>query len=263
VNIHYDGKICCESFDLIYRAWSPALTVVNILIEIINLLKYPNFQTCCLYGYDKNLQERCFEKKDYKYYNKIANEWTVIYADGEYNDYYYNDGNITEYNNEITEIINKCGNELDKIVQFYLQLEKVIKENKNRINKERIKLEEFKEKLNKLNNENFYLNKCRLKDLRNDLLKKENEISELNLYIPLPIKEKLMSITIISSDENIHFSIICHKKDNFSKIEELLYKEYPQYKNDNNCFFLKGEIIEKNNNLEKNNIKDNDIIILQ
>ena len=72
-----------------------------------------------------------------------------------------------------------------------------------------------------------------------------------------------MSITIISSDENIHFSIICHYKDNFSKIEELLYNKYPQYKNYNNCFFLKGKIIEKNNNLENNNIKDNDIIIIQ
>ena len=243
--------------------WSPELTISKILIEIINLLKYPNFNTCHLYGYDVSYERRCCWEKDYKYYNKIANEWTVIYANGEYNDYYYNDGNIKEYNNEITEIINKCGNELDKIVQFYLQLEKVIKENKNRINKERIKLEELKEKLYKLNNENFYLNKCRLKDLRNDLLKKENEISELNLYIPLQIKEKLMSITIISSDENIHFPIICHNKDNFSKIEELLYNKYPQYKNDYNCFFLKGKIIEKNNSLENNNIKDNDIILLQ
>jgi hypothetical protein len=145
-----------------------------------------------------------------------------------------------------------------------LQLEEVIKENKNRINKERIKLEELNRKLINLNNDvYFYFNKCRLKDLRNDLLKKENEISELNLYIPLQIKEKLMSITIISSDENIHFSIICHNKDNFSKIEELLYNKYPQYKNDYNCFFLKGKIIEKNNSLENNNIKDNDLILLQ
>ena len=265
VNIHSDGKICCESFHLIYDSWSPAIDILQILIEIINLLKYPNFQTCRLYGYDYELQERCYSKKDYKYYNKIANMWTVEYADGEYNDYYYNDGNITEYNNEITEIINNCENELDKIVEFYLQLVEIIEENKKIINKERIKLKELKETLNKLNNnKNFYLNKCRLYDLRNETEKKENELSELSdLYIPLPIKEKLMAITIISTDEKIHFSITCHNKDKFSKIEELLYNEHPEYKNEDNCFFLNGNKNDKNKNLKKNNIKNNDIILIQ
>ena len=262
VNIHSDGKICCESFRLTYDSWSPNIDILTILIEIINLLKYPNFQTCHLYGYDYELKRRCYSEKDYKYYNKIANMWTVEYADGEYNDYYYNDGDITEYNNEITEIINNCENELDKIVEFYLQLEENIKENKKIINKERIKLKELKEKLSYLNNnENFYLNKCRLNDLRNDSEKKENELSDL--FIPLPIKEKLMVITIISTDENIHFSIACHYSDKFSKIEELLYNEYPQYKNDDNYFFLNGNRIDNNKNLKKNNIKNNDIILLQ
>ena len=72
-----------------------------------------------------------------------------------------------------------------------------------------------------------------------------------------------MIITIISSDENIHFSIICQNKDYFTKIEELLYHRYPDYKNDKNRFFLKDIEIDKNKNLENNNIKDNDIILLK
>ena len=97
--------------------------------------------------------------------------------------------------------------------------------------------------------------------MRNELKIKENEITDL--YLPLQIKEKLMTITIISSNENIHFSITCHKKVNFSKIKELFYSKYPEYKNNNNRFYLKGKLIDKNKNLENNNINDNDIIMLE
>ena len=261
VNIHSDGKICCKSFQLLYDAWSPFVTVSEILIKIINLLKFPNFQTCRLYGYDDSLVERCYDHKDYKYYNKIANDWTVKYAEGSYNDYYYNDGNVTEFNEEITDIINNCETELNNIVNFYLQLEAIINESKNRINKEKIKIKELSRKFNDLNYENLLLNKIRLKDLRNELKIKENEITDL--YLPLQIKEKLMTITIISSNEIIHFSITCHKKVNFSKIEELFCSKYPEYKNNNNRFYLKGKLIDKNKNLENNKINDNDIIMLK
>ena len=68
VNIHYGYKICCESFGPLYDEWSPDLTIDKILIEIINLLKYPNFQSCNLYGYGGSYANRCYFEKDYKYY---------------------------------------------------------------------------------------------------------------------------------------------------------------------------------------------------
>lgn len=244
-----------------YDAWSPEVMVSEILIKIINLLKYPNFQTCRLYGYDASLVNRCYDRKDYRYYNKIANNWTVKYANGSYNDYYYNDGNVTEFNTEIRDIINNCETELNNIVNFYSQLEVIINESKNRINNEKIKIRELRRKFNDFNNENLLLNKIRLKDLRNELKIKENEITDL--YLPIQIKEKFMTFTIISSNEIIHFSITCHKKVNFSIIEELFYSKYPEYKNNNNSFYLKGKLIDKNKNLENNNINDNDIIMLE
>ena len=72
-----------------------------------------------------------------------------------------------------------------------------------------------------------------------------------------------MSITIISNDEKIHFTTTCHKKDYLSKIKELLFEQYPEYKNDNNYFYLKNKIVDDNNNLKKIGIKDNDIILLK
>ena len=266
VNIHSDGKICCKSFPLLYTRWAPNISIIEILTEIINLLKYPNFDSCLLYGYPYDLVDRCYNKRDYEYYNKIANEWTVKYAEGDYNEFFNHAGNITEYNNEITKLIINYENELDKVNEFYLKLMEAIEENKNTINKEKNKLKQLKQKLIELSNSShfyYYFNKCKLKDLRDDLIKKDKEISELNLYIPLPIKEKLITLTIISFDEKIHFTTTCLKKDYLSKIKELLYEKYPEYKNDHNIFYLKNNIVDENNNLEKNGVKDNDILMLK
>ena len=265
VNIHSDGKICCESFHLLYDEWVPNISIIEILTAIINLLKFPNFDSCRLYGYPYDLVDRCYNKRDYEYYNKIANEWTVKYAEGEYNEFFNQAGNITEYNDEITKLLINYENELDKVNEFYVKLMEAIEENKNTINKEKNKLKQLKQKLIELSNNDsyYYFNKCKLKDLRDDLIKKDKEISELNLYIPLPIKEKLMTLTIISNDEKIHFTTTCHKKDYLSKIKDLLYEQYPEYKNDNNIFYLKNKIVDENNNLEKIGVKDNDIILLK
>ena len=121
----------------------------------------------------------------------------------------------------------------------------------------------LKQKLIDLSGGNYYHLKSKLKDLRDGLIKKDKEISELNLYIPLPIKEKLITITIASYDEKIHFTTTFHKKDYLSKIKGLLYELYPEYKSNHNFFYLKNKKVDENENLEKNGIKDNDIILLK
>ena len=42
--------------------------------------------------------------------------------------------------------------------------------------------------------------------------------------------EDLISVIFSSMDQKIHYSIPCRKTDSFSKIEQMLYKEYPEYK---------------------------------
>lgn len=264
VNIHHDGNICRHSFKFLYDDWHPQTSIIQILTAIIDLLKYPNFNACKLYGYDQNLRHRCYDQRDYKYYNKIANEWTLKYAEGECGNFLNGDGNITEYNNEIKELITNYETKLDKVNEYYLKLIEVMEQNKQKIEKIKNELKQLNQRFDRLNDgKDYYFNKCRLKDLRDDLYKKDKEISELNLYILSPIKEKLMTITINSFDEKIHLSTTCHKNDYFSNIEKLLYEKYPEYKDKNNSFYLKGKMIDNNKNLEKNNIKDNDIILLK
>ena len=70
------------------------------------------------------------------------------------------------------------------------------------------------------------------------------------LYIYGKHKE-LMSVIFISTDSSILHSIICKNTDQFTKIETQLYKEFPDYGDLENLFFINGNKI--------NNIKYEDI----
>ena len=102
--------------------------------------------------------------------------------------------------------------------------------------------------------------------LKDEWKLEENKLKELKLNIPsstLKLDDKIMTIIFISYDEDIHYSIICKKKDNFSKIESLLYDRYPEYKNLNAYFIVNGNIINKDKTLEDNQINFSDIITVK
>ena len=265
-NIHSDGEICCLCFKLLHDNWDQNLSIIEILTEIINLLKFPNFEIRP-HGKDFKQMEDCYYcyyMNNIPYYNKIANEWTLKYAEGKSDNYINSNGRINEYNEEISELINNCEKELVKVNEYYLKLLEVIKQNREKIEKVKNELKQLNHEFSELyNGDYYYLNRCKLKDLRDSLYKKDKEINELNLYIPLPIKEQLMTIEINSLDQKVHFITACHKTDYLSSIEKLLYEKYPKYEGEDNLFCLRNEIIDKNKNLDKNKIKDNDIILLK
>ena len=75
------------------------------------------------------------------------------------------------------------------------------------------------------------------------LEKKNDEIKELkakNIF-NLNKGEKLMTIIFISCDQQIHYAFICKNTDKFSKIEELFYEQYPEYKKTENFFIFNGK----------------------
>ena len=63
-------------------------------------------------------------------------------------------------------------------------------------------------------------------------------------------------------DQKIHSSYICKNTDIFSRLEALLYKDYPEYQEEENFFTVNGIKIIKSKSLEDNKIKNNDIVIL-
>lgn len=71
-----------------------------------------------------------------------------------------------------------------------------------------------------------------------------------------------MSIIITSFDQNIHCSIICKNTDIFTYIESKIYQIYLAYSENENFFIFNGKRINRNKSLDFNEIKNNDIIIL-
>ena len=65
-----------------------------------------------------------------------------------------------------------------------------------------------------------------------------------------------------SLDQKIHQSIICKNTEKFSRLEEILYKEAPDYFDSDIYFCFKGNVINRYKTLKENNIHNSDIIIL-
>ena len=75
--------------------------------------------------------------------------------------------------------------------------------------------------------------------------------------------ERIIAVNIKSLDQNVDYPIACKNTDIFVKIEENLYKEFPDYKEYSNTFFtVNGTMIKRFKSMEDNNIKNGDKIIL-
>ena len=62
-------------------------------------------------------------------------------------------------------------------------------------------------------------------------------------------------VTFISNDQNIIYGIPCSGDDKFSEIEEILYREYPEYRGKNNIFLNNGKKIIRSKTINENNIE--------
>ena len=68
-------------------------------------------------------------------------------------------------------------------------------------------------------------------------------------------KNEMMCINFISIDSTLHYSIPCVNSDIFAEIEEKLYKQFPQYRETNNCFLYKGKNVLRFKTIEENKIE--------
>ena len=89
----------------------------------------------------------------------------------------------------------------------------------------------------------------------------EDEIKKLKTYFLSP-GDKLISLKLISIDQNVNFSTYAKVNDNFRKIEEIVYNKYPEYKEYENFFLVNGIKVNRNKTLEENNIKYKDVLFL-
>ena len=124
------------------------------------------------------------------------------------------------------------------------------------------KIKELEEKLKEVN------------DILHDRINKANSIININQktieelkeklsLFPFEIlkREKLMSIIVISSDKKLHRAIICKNTELFCDLEKKIYQNNDKI-DIGNYFTLNGKKIDETKSLDNNNIKDNDIIVL-
>ena len=166
--------------------------------------------------------------------------------------------NCEDYKSENDKLKLECDKLKNYVQILKTEIEKLKKENvisqtksKNEIENLRNEINNLKSALIEKNNEikNLY---SQINDLvtNNNFDKCKDEINEI------------ISIQFKSKDEDLDVSFLCKKKDLFSKIEEKLFNQYPEYKDFNIYFTVNGVIVKRHKTIEENNIKNSDKILL-
>lgn len=168
--------------------------------------------------------------------------------------------NIKEnINNTNVRQVKKVNNEENKEIK---QLKEELTKSKKIINQLNDKIKELENKLQIENNK--YLNK--IKELENNIIQKNNELNQLktnlqnnnanvnvNNHYNNIIQNKDKSVTFISNDQSICFSVPCSGNSTFAEVEELLYREYPDLRETNNIFIANGKQILRFKTINENN----------
>ena len=178
---------------------------------------------------------------------------------------------LKKKNEELNEIINRLKLDLEKekeinnnLILNFKKLEKEIKdkEKEKEINEEKRQKNDLTKKAN--NNKNIS-QVSEILELIKKIEEKENEIKELKKILPFEFTkgEKIIIVTFLSSNENIHYSMICKNTDDFRRLQNMFYNKFPDYQKYKNIFLIHGKKIKKTKTLKDNNISDNDIIIVK
>ena len=120
----------------------------------------------------------------------------------------------------------------------------------------------FEIKKNNSNNNNFHSSNKIILELLEKLNIKEKEIKEIKDIIPFNLKkeEKLMTIIFFSTDQKIHYSLICKNTDYFINLEKKLFQHYTDCQEEIYFFMVKGSKINRFKTIEQLKIENSEII---
>ena len=250
----------------------------------LNVLNYANFywnddiQKIYIYTSSKEAYTYNLNGIKNNFYNEVLFPFKIerIFS---INDNY--DATIKKLREDNKELINKLNektgenhslrfqlkNEKEKLINSIGKIKEELNNEKNKniiLNKKVIELEQL---INLKNNEIKGLNKekdnnrilnIKVTELEKTIGLKNNEIAELKKS-----NKKIYSINFTSTDQKIlNYSLICKNTDIFVKLEQQLYEDFPEYKNKETYFMKNAVKINRFKSLDENNIKKNDVIIL-
>lgn len=136
------------------------------------------------------------------------------------------------------------------------------------IEQQKVEISELKNKLNTI--KSVDLNE--IKNLKTEITIKDNQLNILkkelknnNLKITenkkINISDTKM-VSFVSKDKKIIDVIPCIGDETFAEIEEILYRDYPDFRETNNSFFLNGKEILRFKTINDNKIENGKQIIL-
>ena len=108
----------------------------------------------------------------------------------------------------------------------------------------------------KVNNDDIIMKyKKEINDLKIKLAKYEKSV-----YVNF---NDIMVVNFQSGDGQVRHGIQCLKTETFAEVEEKLYKMFDEYRNTNNIFLVKGNIVLRFKTISENKIQNGDVIQLQ
>jgi len=162
-----------------------------------------------------------------------------------------------------------------ELIKKINKLERELNEEKNKNKILEMNISNLKNELDYLSKNKAFAEKIENKNLENNskeslyesIMEKDKEIKNLKLKLsryPVELNEgeELMSLIFISVDQKLNCSIICKNTDKFNNVENKLYDYYSELAENENYFTFNGIKINKYKTLEENNIKNNNIILL-
>ena len=149
---------------------------------------------------------------------------------------------------------NNSQNEINNLKSELSKANKIINEQKLKIQELQTQLNNYNNNINNLNNNiKNYQNIINQKDielnnLKNQLLSNNNKIiNNFNL-------DEIMCVNFISGDQQIHYAVPCLKSNTFAEVEEKLYQKFPVYRETNNNFIANGNLVLRFKTIGENKI---------
>ena len=149
---------------------------------------------------------------------------------------------------------NNSQNEINNLKSELSKANKIINEQKLKIQELQTQLNIYNNNINNLNNNiKNYQNIINQKDIelnniKNQLLSNNNKIiNNFNL-------DEMMCVNFISGDQQIHYAVPCLKSNTFAEVEEKLYQKFPVYRETNNNFIANGNLVLRFKTIGENKI---------
>jgi hypothetical protein len=192
----------------------------------------------------------------------------------QFGNYQNNSKYINQNNINLTNELNQYKNENNQLKQQINILQQNNNQLKQQINILRQNNNQLSNQLQIANQTISILNNNQKQSnikVNNDdiIMKYKKEINDLKIKLAKYEKSvyvnfnDIMVVNFQSGDGQVRHGIQCLKTETFAEVEEKLYKMFDEYRNTNNIFLVKGNIVLRFKTISENKIQNGDVIQLQ